>query len=152
MPVVCLHPGCGSFPAQPDEVDAQTAATALLVHTLTAHGGLGGPPQGARGSGVRAPAITRPSIDIGCSPAQWAEFLGQWSGFLDACDITEAQEAAQCMACFSSELVNTADKQIANLRTLSVTQLLVRVKAVAVKRVSVGVRRSNAYSVKQAAG
>ena len=149
MSITCPHPGCTSFPAQAAGTDAQTAAVALLTHTLTAHAA---PAQGARGSGVRAPAIARPSIDIGCSPAQWAEFLGQWRGFFNACDIADAQAAAQCMACFSNELVNTADKQIANMRTLTVNQLLTRVKAVAVKRVSVGVRRSNAYSVKQAAG
>ena len=101
---------------------------------------------------MRAPAITRPSIDIGCSPAQWAEFLSQWNRFFDACDIADAQAAPQCTACFSDELVNTADKAIANMRTLTIDALLTRVKAVAVKRVSVGVRRSNAHSAKQAAG
>ena len=121
MPVACLHHGCTSFRELPDGDDAQAAATALLVHTLTVHGGR---QQETRESGVRAPAIARPSVDIGCSPAQWAEFLGQWKGFLDACDITKAQEAAQCMACFSSELVNTADKQIANLRFYQLTNSL----------------------------
>ena len=147
--IVCPQMGCTTFPSQPVGTDPQQAAAALFVHTLAAHSI---PGQGAQRTGVRAPALIRPSIDIGCTPAQWADFLSQWGRFYGACDITPAQAAAQCTACFSDELVNTADKAIANMRSLNIDELLTRVKAIAVKRVSVGIRRSNAHNAKQAAG
>ena len=58
----------------------------------------------------------------------------------------------QCTACFTVELVNTADKAIANMSTLNIDVLLAQVKTVAVKPVAVGILRTAAHSAKQAAG
>ena len=99
-----------------------------------------------------AAALIRPKIDIGCTPAQWADFLRQWSRFSVGCNIVDVQLTTQCMACFSDELVSTADKAIQDMGTLAVDALLTQVKSVAVQPVAVGILRATAHSAKQAAG
>ena len=147
MALVCVVPACAFIP--PAAADPQAAVQAIIDHMADAH-----PAQipRNRGPSVHPPALTRPSIDIGCSPAQWSEFLSQWNRFVIGCDVTAAQLAPQCTACFSDALVNTADKAIANMGTLAIDALLTQVKTVAVKPVSVGILRAAAHSAKQAAG
>ena len=36
-------------------------------------------PYGARDNQVKPPPLVRPSIDLGCSPAQWADFITRWT-------------------------------------------------------------------------
>ena len=101
---------------------------------------------------LRPPALVRPKVDIGCSPAQWADFLRQWSRFSVGCSIPAAQMTTQAMACFSDELISTADKAIHDIGSLAVDALLTQVKAVAVQPVAVGILRAAAHSAKQASG
>ena len=66
-------------------------------------------PYGARDNRVKPPPLVRPSIDIGCSPAQWANFMTRWTRFWNVCNIPTAQLTTQAMECFSEELISTAD-------------------------------------------
>ena len=75
----------------------------------------------AREPSLRPPALVRPKVDIGCSPAQWADFLRQWFRFSDGCNIPAAQMTMQAMACFSDELMSTADKAIHDMGPLVIT-------------------------------
>ena len=139
-------PACAFIP--PAAADPQASVQALIDHVADAH-----PAQipRTRGPSVRPPALSRPSIDIGCTPAQWSEFLSQWSRFCIGCNVTDAQMTPQCTACFTVELANTADKAVANMSTLAIDVLLAGVKTVAVNP-PVGILRAAAHSAKQAAG
>ena len=64
----------------------------------------------AREQRVRPPPLVRLTVDIGCSPAQWADFLTRWTRFRSGCNIPAAQLTTQAMECFSEELISTADK------------------------------------------
>ena len=106
----------------------------------------------AREPSLRPPALARPTIDIGCSPAQWADFLTRWSIFKSGCNIPTSQLTTQAMACFSEELISTADKAIHDIGSLDLATLLSEVKAVAVQPVAVGFLRATAHSSKQGSG
>ena len=56
------------------------------------------------------------------------------------------------MACFSEELISTADKAIYDIGSLDLATLLSEVKAVAVQPVAVGILRATAHSAKQGSG
>ena len=92
-----------------------------------------------RDNRIRPPPLVRPSIDIGCSPAQWADFLTRWARFRSGCNIPAAQLTTQAMECFSEELISTADKAVFNIGELGLDELLRKVKAVAVLPVAVGI-------------
>ena len=101
---------------------------------------------------LRPPALLRPKVDIGCSPAQWADFLRQWSRFSDGCNIPAAQMTTQAMACLSDELISTAEKAIRGIGSLAINDLLTQVKAIAVQPVAVGNLQATAHSAKQERG
>ena len=73
MALACLVPACQFQAPDPDPA---VALQDMINHVAAAH-----PAQIPGGAApaplVRPPALTRPSIDIGCSPAQWADFLKQ---------------------------------------------------------------------------
>ena len=100
----------------------------------------------AREPSLRPPALVRPTINIGCSPAQWANFLTRWSRFQTGCNIPAPQLANQAIACFWEELISTADKAIYDIGSLSIADLLVQVKTIAVLPVAVGILRAAAHS------
>ena len=105
-----------------------------------------------RDNRIRLPPLVRPSIDIGCSPAQWADFLTRWTRFRSGCNIPTLQLTTQAMDCFSEELISTADKAVPNIGALDLDHLLREVKAVAVLPVAVGILRATAHSARQANG
>ena len=149
MALVCVMLNCDYVP--PPNADPAAAVQDLVDHVAGNHPAqINMNQQGA--PRVRPPALSRPSIDIGCTPAQWAEFLYQWERFSIGCKVTAAQLTPQCTACFSDELVSTAHKAIANISTLAIDALLTQVKSVAVKPVTVGILRTAAHSAKQVAG
>ena len=98
-----------------------------------------------RDNRIRPPPLVRPSIDIGCSPAQWARFRS-------GCKIPAAQLTTQAMECFSEELISTADQAVFNIGALGLDDLLREVKAVAVLPVAVGILRATAHSARQSHG
>ena len=107
-------------------------------------------PGGAQDNRVKPPPLLPPTIDLGCSPAQWGNFLTRWTRFRNGSNIPASQLTAQAMECFSDELLNTADKAIFRFNTLSLNKLMKEVKAVAVQPVAVGILRATAHSAKQA--
>ena len=111
----CLVAACQFVP--PD-ADPAVAMRAMVNHIAVAHPGQ----LPAAQQLVRPPALSRPTVDIGCSPSQWADFLKQWEWFLRGSNIPPHQATTQAMACFSRELKSTADKGINNIITLSVAE------------------------------
>ena len=85
-------------------------------------------PRGPREQRVRPPPLVRPTVDIGCSPAQWADFLTRWTRFRSGCNITATQLTTQAMECFSEKLISTADKAVHNIEGLDLDNLLHEVK------------------------
>ena len=147
MAFECVIPACDFIP--PPAVENAAALQAIIDHMAIVH-----PAQIPRtcDPAVWPPALSRPTVDLGCTPAQWSVFLQQWSRFSIRCNITDVQMTTQCTACFSDELVNTADKAITNMGTLTIRELLAQVKSIAVQLVAVGILRAAAHSAKQVAG
>ena len=97
---------------------------------------------------VRPPPLVRPTIDIGCSPAQWANFQKRWTRFRSGCNIPAAQLTTQAMECFSEELISTADKVVFDTGSLDLDSLLREVKAGAVLPVAVGILRATDHAAR----
>ena len=138
----------------PDGLEPAMALQVIINHVALDHLAQipGARAQGQQQAPIRPPALIRPKIDIGCSPAQWADFLRQWSRFSIGCSIAAEQLTTQAMACFSDELVSTADKAIQDMGLLAVADLMAQVKSVAVQPVAVSILRATAHSAKQASG
>ena len=124
MALVCVIAEC-LFQALMDATPA-VAMQAIIDHVALAH-----PDQIPRGRDqrVRPPPLIRPTIDIGCWPAQWANFQTRWTRFRSGCNIPAAQLTTQAMECFSEELISTADKAVFNMGSLDLDDLLREVKA-----------------------
>ena len=116
------------------------AAPAAAMQAIIDHVALAHPDQIPRGRDqiICPPPLVRPTIDIGCSPAQWADFQTRWTRFRSGCNIPAAQLTTQAMECFSEELISTADKAVFNFGSLDLDNLLREVKAVAVLRWPLG--------------
>ena len=147
MALACVIPACAFL--APAGAEPAVAMQHVINHVAIAH-----PAQIPRNRDptIRPPALVRPKIDIGCSPAQWADFIRQWSRFSVGCNIVDDQLTTQAIACFSDELVSTADKAISDMGALAVAALLTQVKTIAVLPVAVGILRATANSAKQASG
>ena len=148
MALACHVAGCGF--EQLGALDAATSIAAIVNHVAIAH-----PdqlPNGARDNRVKPPPLVRPTIDLGCFPAQWSDFLRRWNRFRNGSNIPASQLTTQAMECFSEELLNTADKAIFGFNTMNLDELLREVKAVAVQPVAVGILRATAHSARQAHG
>ena len=148
MDLACYFGGC-LFMAPANAAPA-AAMQVIINHVTLVH-----PDQipRARDQRIRPPPpLVRPSIDIGCSPAQWADFLARWTRFRSGCSIPADQLTTQAMECFSNDLISTADKAVYNIGALDLDSLLREVKAVAVLPVAVGILRATAHSAKQACG
>ena len=70
MALACMLQGC-LFQA-PADLEPAAAIQAIINHVAAEH-----PAQipRVREPSLRPPALVRPTVDIGCSPAQWANFL-----------------------------------------------------------------------------
>ena len=138
MALVCVVAAC---PFAPVDADPAAAMRAMVNHIALQHPGQ----LPAAQLNVRPPTLVRPTIDIGCSPSQWADFIREWGWFLRGSNIQPIQATTQAMACLSRELASAADKAINNI-SLTVDELLRQVKTVAVLPVAVGVLRASAAS------
>ena len=108
MALACHLVGC-NFEA-PGGANPAMAMAAIVNHVALVH-----PdqlPRDNRDNRVKPPPLVRPSIDIGCSPAQWADFMTRWARFRNGYNIPAAQLMTQAMECFSEELISTADKAV----------------------------------------
>ena len=105
------------------------AMQAIIDHVAQAHQDQ--IPRG-RDQRIRPPTLVRPTSDIGCSPAQWANFLTRWTRFRSGCNIPAAQLTTQAMECFSEELISTADKAVFDFGSLDLDSLLQEVVVVVV--------------------
>ena len=76
MALACVIADC-LFQAPVDAAPA-AAMQAIIDHVALTH-----PDQIPRGRDqrIRPPPLVRPTIDIGCSPAQWADFQTRWTRF-----------------------------------------------------------------------
>ena len=138
----CHIAGCGLV--TPATGDAAASMAALINHVATVH-----PdqlPSGARDNRVKPPPLVCPTIELGCFPAQWSDFMMRWNRFRNGSNIPVSQLTTQAMECFSEELLNRADKAIFGFNTMGLNELLREVKAVAVQPVAV------AHSAKQTHG
>ena len=133
----------------PAEAAPAAAMQAIINHVALVH-----PDQipRARDQRIRPPPLVRPSINIGCSPAQWANFLARWTRFRIGCSIPADQLTTQAMECFSNDLISTTNKAVYDIGALDLDSLLREVKAVAVLPVAIGILRATAHSAKQACG
>ena len=134
--LACVVAGCQFAPA---EADPAANMRAMMGHIALQHPGQ----MPAAQINVRPPSLVRPTIDIGCSPSQWATFTKEWGWFVLGSNIQPIQATTQAMACFSRELASAADKAINNIISLDVDELLRQVKTVAVLPVAVGVLRAD---------
>ena len=137
--VECQVAGCGF--AKPNSGTAAAAQLTLLHHVAAEHPQIMSVTGAARDS-RKPPPLERPTVELGCSPAQ----------FKIGSKIPTAQQASQAMECFSKELGDTADKSIFDLNSLGVDELLQEVKAIAVQPVATGLRRAEAHSARQLQG
>ena len=119
--VECQVAGCGF--ATPDPGTAAAAQLALLHHVAADHPKIMRVTGAARDSCQPLP-LERPTVDLGCSPTQWATFISRWERFKIGSNIPTAQQASQAMECFSKELGDTAEKSIFDLNSLRVDKLL----------------------------
>ena len=147
MAFACVLGGC-LFQALVD-FEPTAAMQAIINHVATE---LPAQIPRAREPSLRLPALICPTVDIGCSPAQWADLLTRWSRFGSGCNIPAPQLTTQATACFSEELIGTADKAIHDIGSLSVADLLSQVKTVAVLPVATGILPAMAHSAKQGSG
>ena len=93
------------------------AAQVALLHVAAEHPEIMPAARTARDS-RKPPPLERPTVELGCSPSQWAIFILRWERFKIGSNIPSAQQALQAMECFSKELGDTADKSIFNINSL----------------------------------
>ena len=100
MALACYLADC-LFEAPVDAAPA-VAMQAIIDHVAQVH-----PDQipRVRDQRIRPPPLVRPTIDIGCSLAQWADFQTRWTRFRTGCNIPTAQLTTQAMECFSVSVV-----------------------------------------------
>ena len=100
-----------------------------------------------------APAINRTSINEGCTPAQWADFLTHWETFCRATQlVTDDQRSAHFVACLSKELQSKMGRTNENFATLAWDPLVDLARSLAVSPVAVGRLRDDAMGAVQQPG
>ena len=141
MALACIVPDCGYISPAAEE---PAAAVQAFADHMACH-----PVQipSTREPSVRPPALSRPSIDLGCTTTQWSDFLDRWSQFCIDSNVTDEQRTPQCRACFTVQLADAVGHNGEDVSALTVDVLLAWVKAVAVNP-PIGVRRANANSSK----
>ena len=145
MALACIVPDC-------DYISPTAAKPAAAVQAFADHMACH-PVQipSTREPSVRPPALSRPSIDLGCTSAQWYDFLDRWSRFCIDSNVTDEQRAPQCRACLTVQLADAVSHVGRDVSALTIDVLLARVKTVAVNP-PIGIRRAIAKSSKQGAG
>ena len=91
--------------------------------------------------------IHRPTVGMGCSPADWNNFERRWGQYKNDTALPPNQIKGQLLGCLSGELESNvvALKNIAAMSEASILQL---VNALAVALVSISTRRTEVMGAK----
>ena len=147
MAFACMSGGC-LFQA-PVDFEPAAAMRAIINHLATEHPAI--TPR-AREPGLRPPALLHSTVDIGRSPAHWANLLSRGSRFDSECNFPTLQRTTRAIGCFTGKPISTADKAILCIGSSSIAGLVSQVKPVAALPVAMGILRSTAHLAKKSSG
>ena len=129
--ITCHVAGC-LFTTKCDK--AATAQAKLVHHVAVVY-----PGALPRAPTTRPPPLDRPKLEMSCSPAEFSDFAAPRRRFRTGSNITADTAGSQLLQCLSDELFLISSRSILNIDTLSVDDLMVQVKPLAVLSVAIGV-------------
>ena len=100
-------------------------------------------------SSAKPPSIGRPNMKQDVSEEEWDAFVLKWKRFKRYHNFPAGQVADQLLSCCESDLETLLLKENPDVIDAGETALLEAMKAMAVDKVAVSVRRSKLFSLKQ---
>ena len=96
--------------------------------------------------------IDRPTVGMGCSPADYNDFVRRWNQYKRDTGLPANQENGQLIGCLSKELESNFASANYDVATMTETDILKAVKTFAVAQVAIGTRRAEVMCAKQQNG
>ena len=96
--------------------------------------------------------IDRPTVGMGCSPADYNNFVRCWNQYKKDTGLPTDQVNGQLIGCLSAELESNFASANFNVSTMTEADILAEMKTFAVAQVAIGTRRAEVMSAKQQHG
>ncbi len=131
---------------------------ALVGHVVSQHLGFAlptaqaAPPPVAPPAAPKMPTISRPRLSPNCSLVQYENFIGQWNLYKRGNKIPDDDEIPHLLSALDEEIYAGLLREHTDPTTLEMAEILRKVKDMAVIPIPVGLRRLEAFGIKQSAG
>ena len=86
--------------------------------------------------------IDRPTVDMGCSPADYNDFVRRWNQYKKDTGLPSDQVNGQLIGCLSAELESNFASANFDVSTMTEVDILAEMKTFAVAQVAIGTRRA----------
>ena len=150
--ISCTREGCGRT------FEGTGREEALVGHVVSQHLGFAlpaaeaAPPPAAPPAAPKMPTIGKPKLSPNCSLVQYENFMGQWNLYKSGNKIPDDDAIPHFLSTLDEEIYAGLLREHADPATLELATIQEKVKDMAVIPIPVGLRRLEAFGIRQSAG